>query len=72
MAAEELIVSLPTGEEIVHASDLAIGPAERVLVTGPSRSTVGGTRPQPRASDSSSSLPWTRPRPQVPLMVSVR
>jgi vitamin B12/bleomycin/antimicrobial peptide transport system ATP-binding/permease protein len=38
MAAEELIVSLPTGEEIVHASDLAIGPAERVLVTGPSGS----------------------------------
>ncbi len=36
MAAEELTVSLPTGEEIVHASGLAIGPAERVLVTGPS------------------------------------
>jgi putative ATP-binding cassette transporter len=38
MAADELIVSLPTGEEIVHASGLAIGPAERVLVTGPSGS----------------------------------
>ncbi|HXE03368.1 MAG TPA: ABC transporter ATP-binding protein/permease, partial [Methyloceanibacter sp.] len=38
MAAEELTVSLPTGEEIVHASGLAIGPAERVLVTGPSGS----------------------------------
>ena len=38
MAADELTVSLPTGEEIVHASGLAIGPAERVLVTGPSGS----------------------------------
>jgi len=38
MAAEELTVSLPTGEEIVYASGLAIGPAERVLVTGPSGS----------------------------------
>ena len=38
MAAEELTVSLPTGEEIVHASGLTIGPAERVLVTGPSGS----------------------------------
>jgi putative ATP-binding cassette transporter len=38
MAVEELTVSLPTGEEIVHASGLAIGPAERVLVTGPSGS----------------------------------
>jgi putative ATP-binding cassette transporter len=38
MTAEELTVSLPTGEEIVHASGLAIGPAERVLVTGPSGS----------------------------------
>ena len=38
MAAEELTVSLPTGEEIVHASGLVIGPAERVLVTGPSGS----------------------------------
>jgi len=38
MAAEELTVSLPTGEAIVHASGLAIGPAERVLVTGPSGS----------------------------------
>jgi vitamin B12/bleomycin/antimicrobial peptide transport system ATP-binding/permease protein len=38
MTAEELIVSLPTGEEIVNASGLAILPAERVLVTGPSGS----------------------------------
>jgi putative ATP-binding cassette transporter len=38
MAAEELTVSLPNGQEIVHASGLAIGPAERVLVTGPSGS----------------------------------
>ena len=38
MAAEELTVSLPDGQEIVHASGLAISPAERVLVTGPSGS----------------------------------
>jgi vitamin B12/bleomycin/antimicrobial peptide transport system ATP-binding/permease protein len=38
MTAEELTVSLPTGEEIVHASGLTIRPAERVLVTGPSGS----------------------------------
>jgi putative ATP-binding cassette transporter len=38
MAAEELTVSLPDGQEIVHASGLSIGPAERVLVTGPSGS----------------------------------
>jgi putative ATP-binding cassette transporter len=38
MAAEELTVSLPDGQEIVHASGLAILPAERVLVTGPSGS----------------------------------
>ena len=38
MTADELTVSLPTGEEIVHASGLTILPAERVLVTGPSGS----------------------------------
>jgi putative ATP-binding cassette transporter len=38
MAADELTVSLPDGQEIVHASGLAILPAERVLVTGPSGS----------------------------------
>ena len=38
MAAEELTVSLPNGEEIVRAPGLAIEPGERVLVTGPSGS----------------------------------
>ncbi|MGB6948319.1 MAG: ABC transporter ATP-binding protein/permease [Methyloceanibacter sp.] len=36
--ADDLVVSLPDGQEIVRASGLAIGPAERVLVTGPSGS----------------------------------
>ncbi len=36
--ADDLVVSLPNGQEIVRASDLRIAPAERVLVTGPSGS----------------------------------
>jgi putative ATP-binding cassette transporter len=36
--ADDLVVSLPNGQEIVRASDLRIGPTERVLVTGPSGS----------------------------------
>jgi putative ATP-binding cassette transporter len=36
--ADDLVVSLPNGQEIVRASGLRIEPAERVLVTGPSGS----------------------------------
>ncbi|HKA47313.1 MAG TPA: ABC transporter ATP-binding protein/permease [Methyloceanibacter sp.] len=38
LVADDLTVSLPSGEEIVRASDLEIAPGERVLVTGPSGS----------------------------------
>jgi vitamin B12/bleomycin/antimicrobial peptide transport system ATP-binding/permease protein len=38
MLADDLTVSLPSGEEIVRATGLEIAPAERVLVTGPSGS----------------------------------
>ena len=38
MLTEELMVSLPNGQEIVNASGLVIEPGERVLVTGPSGS----------------------------------
>jgi vitamin B12/bleomycin/antimicrobial peptide transport system ATP-binding/permease protein len=38
LLADDLTVSLPSGEEIVRASGLEIAPAERVLVTGPSGS----------------------------------
>jgi putative ATP-binding cassette transporter len=35
---EQMAVGLPSGEEIVHLSDLIIAPGERILVTGPSGS----------------------------------
>ena len=38
LLAEELIVGLPNGEEIVRVSGLVIEPGEHVLVTGPSGS----------------------------------
>ena len=38
LLADDLTVSLPSGEEIVRACGLEIAPAERVLVTGPSGS----------------------------------
>ena len=38
MAADDLTVSLPNGEEIVRVTGLVIAPGERVLVTGPSGS----------------------------------
>ena len=38
MLADDLTVSLPSGEEIVRATGLEIAPAERVLVSGPSGS----------------------------------
>lgn len=38
LLAEELVVGLPNGDEIVRVRGLVIEPAERVLVTGPSGS----------------------------------
>ncbi len=35
---EQMAVGLPNGQEIVHLSDFAVAPGERILVTGPSGS----------------------------------